>query len=108
MALDDAHGDDPDEGAYREAYHDITQAIRKLNGLYARLRVRLPEEASLPEAVNDCRKAMGVVRLDARAVWPFSDKEDREELRQSIDALGAKIEFLESEARKVAESQLRG
>jgi hypothetical protein len=67
-----------------------------------------PREAGLPGAVNDCRKAMGVVHTDSDAVWPFSDKEDREELRRSIGALADKIEILESEARKVAESQLRG
>jgi hypothetical protein len=107
MALDVAHGDDPDEEAYREAYHDITQAIRKLNGLYARLRVRLPQEAVLPGAVNECREAMGSVRIYAGAVWPFSGREDREELSQSMDHLADKIEVLESEARNIAESQLR-
>jgi hypothetical protein len=107
MALDVEHGDDPDENSYRQAYHDITQAIRKLNGLYARLRVRLPEEAALPGAVNECRAATGVMRVDARAVWPLSSKEDRKELSQSMDVLATKIENLESEARKIVQSQLR-
>jgi hypothetical protein len=107
LTLGVAHGDDRDEEAYREAYHDITQAIRKLNGLYARLRVRLPEKAALPGAVNECREAMGSMRIYAGAVWPFSDKADREELSQSMDDLADKIEILESEARNIAESQLR-
>lgn len=107
MALDVAHGDDADAEAYREAYHDITQAIRQLNGLYARLRVRLPEDATLPGAVNECREAMGSMRIYVGAVWPFSDREDREELSRSMDDVADKIEILESEARKIAKSQLR-
>ncbi len=107
QVLSAAHGDDPDEEAYREAFHDITQAIRKLNGLDARLRVRLPEKATLPRAVNECREAMGSTRIYAGTVWPFSDREDREKLSQSMDELADKIEILESEARGIAESQLR-
>jgi hypothetical protein len=99
-------GQEIESGLFEEARAGLSDFIRRLNGFQARLAVRLPPDASLPGAVDECRQGLGLARTYADLAWPDSTKTDRDELARILSDVEGRITRFEDQARLLIESRL--
>jgi hypothetical protein len=99
-------GQEIESSVFEEARAELSDLIRRMNGFQARLAVRLPPDAPLPSAVDQCRQGLGLARTYADLAWPESTKTDRDELHHRLSDAGSRVVAFESQARLLAQSTL--